>query len=450
MLSLVAALLMGQTPCGPLDLRTALDLAARRSDEVAIKQAEAATADVDVALAKAIAFLPQSSLQFVFGPSPGATGSVTDVLSGSSVGLTNVGAFGRIDAQLLQPLWTWGQLTGARDAAKAGLRARQHLVDDTLSQVQLRVIQLYWGDALARRFLAIAAEVEKALVDVDAHITKSLKDETGDVTPQDKYQVALFRSQLSSRKADAQQAQELARIGLAATLALPRDRLVLKETTLEAEQVAVPSVAQALEQAELDRPDLRALSAAIDAKRAEVQIKNGAMYPQLFVAGELSAAYADNRTWQTNPWVSDPFNELSLGAVLGIRQDLGIPAMIEQKRKTESELRALERQQIGLKRLIDTQVESAVAELTAAQARAKAAESGFIAGRAWFHAAGLDFEANVGDAKSLLLAYKGYVESQVSSAQSAYDVLVAKAKLAQATAMPLGPAPTGEAQCTLP
>ena len=46
--ALLAILLLGSRPaCGPLDLETALGLAAERSDEVAIKDAEVTVARAD-------------------------------------------------------------------------------------------------------------------------------------------------------------------------------------------------------------------------------------------------------------------------------------------------------------------------------------------------------------------------------------------------------------------
>ena len=460
------AVAMAADPCGPLDLNTALGLAANRSDEVAIKQADVATAEVDVALSRAIAFLPQSYAQVLVGPDPAARGNVTTDLAAPLIGTTqpgtkppntdntnrsfnDLGVFERVDIQAIQPIWTWGQLSGARDAARAGLRARELLVDDTLSQVQLRVIQLFWGEALARKFLAIAGDVEKALADVDVQIAKSLKAEDGQVGPQDKFQVALFRSELAGRKAEAIRGQELARIGLAATLAISSDRLRIKEIDLTSSAMEIPDLNDAISRAETARPDLLALAAGIQAKKAEVQAKEGALFPQVFIGAEFAYSYAYNRDIQYNPWVSDYFNTLSLGAALGIRQDLGLPALIGQKNKAKAELLAIERQRDGLRRLIDTQVESAISELKAAQARGQASRDGLAAGKSWFRAAGLDFEAGVGDAKALLTAYRGYVESQINAAQASYDVLVAKAKLDQAIAVPLGPGAGGDATCTL-
>jgi outer membrane protein TolC len=447
-----------RNPCGPLDLPTAISLAGSRSDEVAIKQSAVAVADTDRALARAAYILPQASAQLIFGPAPGAKGNaaaplpngegyVTTYVTGSNRGLTDVGAFGRIDIQGVQPLWTWGALQAGSKAAEAGYRAHEYDLADTLSQVQLRVIQLYWSDGLARRFLAIAADVETQLKDVDARIDKALKEETGEVSPSDRFQVALFRSDLHAREADAQRGEELARIGLAATLGLSPDQLLLKEVDLTAAEQAVPSEEEGLSLALSNRPDLLALGQAIEARKNDARAKEAMLLPQVFIAGEFSYGYAPNRTIISNPWLSDPFNTLTVGAILGLREDLAIALNLGYAEKAHAQVREIERQRAGLTRLIQTQVASAVADVRAATARAKATRDGLQAGRSWFRAATIDFGAGVLDAHDLLSAYRGYVESQVAQAQSVYDLLVARARYDQIIAAPLG---GGETHCFLP
>jgi outer membrane protein TolC len=437
MLSLIGALVTAASnPCGPIDLPTALALASQRSDEVAIQQAELASAQVDRALASAAGILPVATATILAGPSPAAHGTVTSSLQNNRTPFQNLGPFAGIQIQLIQPIWTWGQLSSARDAAAAGVQAREKLVEDTVSHIELRVIQLFWGEMLARRLLDLAAEVEKALADVDRHITTSLAKGDGDVTLEDRYRVDLFRSQLVQRKADAERALELAHLGLAATLALPNAELVLKDATLEASPAPVASLEEELTRAEDRRPDLKALTQAIRARQAEVQATFAAMLPQIFVIGEADLSRAPNRDIQTNPWVSDPFNQFGAGVALGIKQDLSIPTLNAKANKAQAEEKVLEAQRAGLLRLVRTQVEAALVELAAGETRLEAARGALAAGRNWFRSAAQNFDLGVTDARGLTEAYRAYVESQLAQAQSTYDVLVARAALDQATGSP--------------
>lgn len=431
--------------CGPLDLDTALSLAAARSDEVAVREAEVAAAEVDVALARALRIVPSASATLLLGPTPEAHGNVVQSDS-SSRSLAGLGPFGRVDLAVVQPLFTWGRLDAASEAARAGVKARSLLVRDQLAAVQVRIVQLYWGEALGRRILEIAADVEKALQEVDRRIDASLKRADGTITPADRYRVDHFHGVVRQRKADAQRGRDLARAGLAATLALPAERLALEEAPLEAGEEVVPEATAARTLSQRRRSDIQALDQAIAASEAEVRAEEAAALPQVFLGGTFSYAYAPNRDLQLNPWVHDDFNLLAFGLALGVRQDLAFPLLRARAEKARAERATLERQRTALARLADAQVDGALADLRSAGDRLAAARATLSSGKSWFRAAGLDFSAGLIEPRDLLDAYAGYVESQAWLAQAVYDVLGARARLAAATGeLPRG----GEPRCEL-
>lgn len=435
--------------CGPLDLPTALALAATRSDEVAIKQAELLGAQADQAIAKAAGILPLSTATFLLGPSPEAHGTYLQAEPGfTNRRILGLGPFVRFDLSLVQPLYTWGQLSAAKDAAQAGVQGRALAKDDALHQVQLRVIQTYWGVALARRLLALASEVEGALNDADRKIAQSLAAADGQVTLEDKYRVAIFRGELAQRKGEAQKGLKLARAALAATLAEPEPALALKEEPLPTSpDVRLPTEAEVSEEAQRNRPDLRALDQAVVAVEAQAKASWAAQLPQLFAAGTFTYSRAWNRDIQFNPWIRDDFNTLAGGVAVGLRQSLSFPTLHAQERKAQAEVVRLKAQKEGLARLIALQAIQALADLQAAVDRHLAVQGTLSAGRSWFRSAGLNFGAGVGDARSLVEAYTGYAKSQVDSAQATYELLLARGHLEQVMGRSLA---NGEATCVLP
>jgi outer membrane protein TolC len=444
--TLTAILVAALPVCGPLDLDDALSLAAARSDEVAVRQAELAAAQVDVALARALRIAPSASASLLLGPAPEAHGNVLESSPNTNRSLRGLRPFGRIDVQAVQPLFTWGRLDAASDAATAGVEGRSLLVKDQLAQVQVRIIQLYWGEALARRILEIVADVEKALQEVDRRVDASLARADGAITQADRYRVDHFHGLVRQRKADAQRGRDFARVGLAATLALPPERLSLREAPLEVGDEGVPQAAAARAQAGRQRPDVRALDQAIAAGEASVRAEEAAALPQIFLGVTFSYAYAPNRDIQLNPWVRDEFNLLNGGLALGARQDLAFSMLRARADKARAELAGLERQRLALARLVDAQVGGALADIRGAADRLSAARATLGSGKSWFRAAGLDFSAGLVEARDLLDAYAGYVESQAWLAQAVHDLLAARARLAQATGeLPKG----GEQRCEL-
>jgi len=434
--------------CGPLDLPTAMSLAAVRSDELAIKHAEVLGAQADEAIARAAGILPGATATLIGGVVPEARGNILFSENSNRTLLRGLGPFGRIDVNVIQPIYTWGQLSAAKEAAQAGVQGRTFALEDTAHQVQLRIVQVYWGAALARRLLSLAAEVEGALKQVDQKIAESLAAADGQVTLEDKYRVALFRGELLQRKTEAEKGLRLARAALASTLAMPEQEMKLKDEPLPASpDVRVPSQDEVVRQAERERPDLKGLDQAVIAFEEQAKASWAAQLPQFFAAGTFAYSRAPNRDIQTNPWISDYFNTLALGMAVGLRQNLSFPTLHAQEKKAQSELVRVKAQREGLVRLISLQALQAIADLQAAVDRYAAAQGALSAGRSWFRSAGLNFGAGVSDAKALVEAYTGYAKTQVDTAQATYELLVARAHLEQVTGKSLS---SGEPNCVLP
>jgi outer membrane protein TolC len=447
-LSLVWMLSTGEV-CGPVDLDTALELAAANGDEVAVRRAEVAAAEADLALARAARIIPIGTATLTFGPSPEAHGTVTDPIAGSSRNpFGGLSVFGRIDVNVAEPLFTWGRLDAAQAAARAGLQARNLLLEDTTSQVQLRVIQLFWGEALAHRLLDIAAEVEKKLPDVEKRIKNLIDEGSSEVKLTDRYRLDIYKAQLRRRESEATKGLTLAHDGLAALVAAAPEELKVEPVPLPGSPpTEVAALGEAQRAAEHQRPDVAALDEAILARQAEVKATRAAMLPQVFLGGVFAYSYAPNRDIQTNPWVGDYFNTLAFGVGLSIRQDLAFPLLTSQLDKVEAEEATLQHQRQGLARLVAVQVESAVADLADAAEHFRAAGASYKASKSWERSAGLDFEAGVGEAKDLIDSYTAYVENEVDLAQATFELLVARARFDQVT----GVAPKkGVPPCRLP
>lgn len=453
------ALTVAAPTCGPLDLQTALALALARSDEVGIKRSEAAAAEADKAVALAVWFLPEFYANVPVGVVPGAAlktqadgtkdrNNISAIESGSNRGLTDLGAFVRVEVNALQPLWTWGRLKAARDAAEAGAQARGYLVDDTANAIRTRVLQLVMGIRLTTRLLAIGADVQGALKEADVRVQKSLKANDGEISPEDRYRIEIFRSQLTQRIADGERALRVARVGLAATLAMEPNQLQLRDDPLpDTSKIQAPDLEAAVGDATRMRPDLKALDSGILAKEADVRASRAELFPQVGLLGQFAYSRAAGRDTINNPYVGDYFNALTIGAALGIRQNLSFWNVIARTNKKEAELDTLRKQRAGAVRGIRVEVETAAADLTAAITKREASAKAVAAGRSWFRSATLNFGVGVADARDLIDAYRGYAEAQYGDAQATFDLLAAEARLEQVTGrMP----PTPELNCQMP
>ena len=353
-----------------------------------------------------------------------------------------------MEVNALQPLWTWGRLQAASDAAAAGAQARGYLVDDTGNAIRTRVLQLVMGIRLTSRLLGIAADVQSALKEADARVQKSLKANDGEIAPEDRYRIEIFRSQLTQRVADGERALRVARVGLAATLAMEPTSSSSATTRCRTRRRSNHRISRSRCPTRSGcGPNLKALDSGILAKEADVHASRAELFPQVGLVGQFAWSRASGRDIITNPYVGDYFNALTIGAALGIRQNLSFWTIITRTNKKEAELDTLRKQRTGAVRGIHVEVETAVADLNAAITKREASAKAVAAGRSWFRSATLNFGVGVADGRDLIDAYRGYAEAQYGDAQATFDLLAAQARLEQVTGrMP----PTPELNCQMP
>jgi outer membrane protein TolC len=240
----------------------------------------------------------------------------------------------------------------------------------------------------------------------------------------------------------------VARVGLAATLALEPRQLQLRDDPLpDTAQIRAPDLQTSLVDAERMRPDLKAFDRGILAKEADVRASRAELFPQVGIVGQFAYSRAAGRDTITNPYVGDYFNALTIGAALAIRQNLSFWTIITRTNKKDAELETLRKQRAGAVRGIRVEVETATADLNAALTKREASAKAVAAGRSWFRSATLNFAVGVADARDLIDAYRGYAEAQYGDAQAIFDLLSAQARLEQVTGR-VPPLP--ELNCQMP
>ena len=83
------------------------------------------------------------------------------------------------------------------------------------------------------------------------------------------------------------------------------------------------------------RPDLKALDSGILAKEADVRASRAELFHQVGLLGQFAYSRAAGRDTINNPYVGDYFNALTIGAALGIRQNLSFWNVIARTNKEE-------------------------------------------------------------------------------------------------------------------
>src|SRR5207249_1566810 len=96
-----------------------------------------------------------------------------------------VGYTVQVTATAIQPLYTFGKISTAKEAAQLAINAAHEQMVITESDVVLDVHRAFWGYQLARSFVGSLQDGEKTLLKVQKKIEELLDAESPQVTEND-------------------------------------------------------------------------------------------------------------------------------------------------------------------------------------------------------------------------------------------------------------------------
>jgi outer membrane protein len=387
-----------------LSLRALVDLAMANNPQL-----KAAGADVEIAQAmsqqaRAARILPKFDLTFVAGPSPEARG---DALVGDTE-LSSLSLFTRTEATFIQPLFTFGKLAAAQEAARQAVEARTEGLLDTRAKLEAQVSEAYFGLLLANHLWDLATEARTEIGKARELIAEKLEEDEGDYTYTDLFRLDRFVYDVEENANKVVKGRRLLESLLRKVAGLDADAPIhLKDDVLAPVSVDVEPL-NAYVGRIVDRHDLKQLRAGIKAKDAQVKAVRSDYYPQFFIGGQFKHSYAPNRDDQKSPFAKDDFNFLQAGAIIGFRQSLSFGLTAAKVRKVELERKKLEHldQMASMGAVIE--VERIHGDLVEAEANLAAAKRARRATRKWFLAARDGFNAGLEDSGEIIDAVKEY------------------------------------------
>ncbi|MGH7358682.1 MAG: TolC family protein [Candidatus Rokuibacteriota bacterium] len=442
---LVAALATGiagaQTPAAPpaapvpaapgirLTLEESLRLALQRSPET-----RQALAEVEGYRGKQLQALgigrPQLELSTALGPSPRARGDqVSSPDEQYSADIT--GVFVRGSVSLIQPIFTWGLIQNARQAAEHGVRAAQAGVDVRSTEVALRVKQAYWGVVTARSIRAFLLEVRQQVEDAISRTERLI--EGGYATDIDVFR---FRSKLGELDRGLHQTEktiELATQALGAWTGQPPG------VPIEPADAALPEAMRPLQAVDLyvqdailTRPEFTQLREGIEARRRLVEVERKQGYPLFFVGLLGDLAYATNRDRLENPYVIDPLYHAAVGPVIGFKYNLDFGIRAGKVKEAEAELHKLEALHTFATDNIPLQVRDAYTTIVEAARNVSVLANAHDNAKRWLVASSSNADLGVGDPDDLADAFAQYARSRAEYLQALYAYVFGLEQLAHA------------------
>lgn len=343
------------------------------------------------------------------------------------------------------PLYTFGKLSAARDAARAGIRAAELGRVQALARLRYDVRRAYFALQLALDVEQMMSEGRPRLERAIERLDEQLEEGTADVNEMDRWRLS---STLAEVEARASEAERLKQSSLAALRILTGRRDIrIPDCPIEPVEVEIAALEQYTRGALRQRPEAGMLQAGIAARDAELGATRARYFPDLALTLSASTSWGPNITDQSNPFVTDPANYDSLGAGIVARWSLDVWGNVFRERRAEAQLAEARARADEARQGMSLEVATAWHEAQDAKRRVDAWGRGHRDARAWFVAAGQAYELGAVEPRDLVDAVRTYFQARFNHLQAIRDYNTAIASLERVTGRDVLPASGWERSC---
>jgi len=422
-----------------LNLDDCIRMALKAAPELGEAQSDIALATSKLDEAKSYRY-PQLQLTTLVGPAPTAYRSDVDpvVKTDREFSFDALTWFASADATIIQPLYTFGKISENMKAATHGIEVDRSRKEQRANEIVQKVHEYYYGLLLAREMKELVLEVQEILIRARDK-AKNLLDQGSDtVDEMDLYKLDAFSGVATKYLEEAKKGEALALAALRARMGLPVDaRIETGTERLVIVDVEIPPLESYIENARQRRPEFRQISEGLKARAALVEAAKANYYPDIFLGGLFSWAYAEEREKVQNPYINDQFNHLNAGVALGARWklDFGITgAKVSAERAQYNRL-------LSTREFADAnvplQVKKYYLDLIEAKNSAAATRGAYLNAKKWAVTAVANFDFGLGPAKDIFEALQAYSSMRADFFKSIYNYRIAAANLDYATNEPL-------------
>ncbi len=336
------------------------------------------------------------------------------------------------DIQGVIPIWTFGKLGAARDAARAGIRAAESDRTRVRQQLVYDVRRAYFALQLSLDVQQMLREGTPQLAAAIERVDERLEAGDGDVDEMDRYRLAAALAEVEGRAAQVEHLERSSRAALRALTGVREFRV--PECPIQVVDIELGELASYVSSAADDRPEVRMLEAAQRAREASLDVARAGFWPDIGLTYRFGINYAPGITDQTNPFVIDQANYMNIGMGVALRWSLdfwGQAYRVDRESALLDDVRARFEE---ARRGMELEVTDAYETVREARARERAFDRARRETRTWFIAAAQGSDLGTVQANDLIEAVRSYFTARYSHLQAIHDLDTALANLERVSA----------------
>lgn len=350
----------------------------------------------------------------------------------------NWAIFTRAEITATQPVFTWGAVSSAVQAAEAGARSAQYEFSAVKAEAELQLYDLYYSYLLAIEISRILEDANEQLERVDSEIENMREEGNPDLQEADVFEFEIFKAEFVTRTTEVQQSLDyIKRVWDYALQAEPGTMYVPEANFLDPVPYELEDYAFYQQNAMQERPEMMGVEFGIRALKNRLEAEKSRQYPLLFLGITGSFAHTPNRPRQTNPFIRNTTNYGSVGVGFGIRQNLNIFSMRASVDEARIEYKRVNDLEKAISDRIILDLNDRYREAVIAETRMKQTEEALSTARKWVRNEQLNYDIGFGDVENLVDAVQKELELRVQLKQNIYELNKKIAALYRAGGFPI-------------
>jgi len=339
------------------------------------------------------AFLPTFTFNVQFGVTPKSDYTFIEGL----------GPFARFELNALQPLYTFGKVSYAKELAGYGIDLARIRAKVTKEKLSVQILRIFWNLRAADKAHEIAIKLRKDYRKLLKEVQAESKKKESDITAVDLLNVKTSYFSI-------EQQYLLAEEGVRKVSAMLHTFLHTSNTIIyQPNPIALPAfdyqritIVKTLRYSRFHRLELLAVKQVELAGQARLHLAKSMLYPDFFIAGGARYRWAAKRA------DDDDYNKKGLGAFLGLRWKLNFWQTGDGVKKAQLKLKSDRYKFAQLKTKIELEIKNAYIKLVREWKTLQAVRKSLKTSKTWYRLAGDNWEMGIGKVGEFIKAYTKY------------------------------------------
>jgi outer membrane protein TolC len=351
---------------------------------------------------------------------------------------SKVGIYTRLRISGVQPVFTWGAVRKAVEAAELGVRAVQEQSDATKSEVEILLSELYYSYVFALEIERLLRDAEDKLGEIERAMERQEEEDPAELDESDVFKFQVFKAQFGIQQEEVIRNLEFVKESW--NYALRNEDGNIYEPSLRFLDPLYSDLSEInyyQNSAMVNRPELRAIDFSQDGLDMYINALKAQNLPGLYLGFTTTFASTPIRPRQPNPFIRTPENTFNTAVGLTIRQNLNFFQARTSLQRSRLEVKRLEFIEDAARDGIMIELNDSYRIAAISKAKVERTQEALKIAKEWLRSEQLDYDLGFGESKDLIDAVRQELELRLEEKQSIFEYNQAMAKLNKSAGLPL-------------